>query len=118
MGSEMACRSPAAPAVAAPPIDAGDDPMPPAAQDPADYIPAALRIAEAHELPWTHDQISTMMSAFVAVQTNPAADIPHGRIWVEVAEHVAGKRAFECEQLASLLYFHHQPSEEIFSNLG
>ena len=41
---------PAAPAAAAPPIDAGDDPMPPAAQDPADDIPAALRIAEAHEL--------------------------------------------------------------------
>ena len=38
--------APAAPAAAAPPIAAGDDPMPPAEQEPADDIPAALRIAE------------------------------------------------------------------------
>ena len=92
--------------------------MPPAAQDPADDVPAALRIAEAHELSWTHDQVSTMMSAFVAVQTNPAADIPHDRIWAESAEHVPGKSAFECEQLASLIYFNREQSNDIFPNLG
>ena len=103
MWPELAARG-----VAAPPIDAGDDPMPPAAQDPADDIPAALRIAEAHKLAWTHDQVATMMSAFVAVQTNPAADIPHDRIWAEIAERVPGKSAFECEQLASLIYFNRE----------
>ena len=103
--------APAAPAAAAPPFDAGDDPMPPAAQDPADDIPAALRIAETHELAWTHDQ------AFVAAQIDPAADIPHDRIWAEVAEHVPGKSAFECEQLANnLIYF--QPSEGVLPNFG
>ena len=92
--------------------------MPPAAQDSADDIPAALRIAETHELPWTHDQVASMMTSFVAVQTNLAADIPHDQIWAAVAEHVPGKSAFECERLASLIYLHRQPSEDIFPNLG
>ena len=59
-----------------------------------------------------------MMTAFFEVQTNPATDIPHDRIWAEVAERVPGKSAFECDQLASFIYFNRQPSEDIFPNLG